>query len=311
MNQTVQVVTPSSEGASVSRMPPSSARPDPDILPPDLLAARNEDIALRKAGNSLSGKMIQGILAGVFIGVGALFATVVMSGGEHSSLPYGITKMLGGFCFTVGLSLVLLGGGQLFTSDCLMTMPMASGRLCPGRMVRSWAVIWLANMAGAVAFAGLIFLGGQYMQGHGAVGANALYIAAAKASLPGDQAFFLGILCNIMVCMAVWMANAGRTVADKIIVILLPIAGFVAAGGEHCVANMYFIPMGLMIEYGAPESFWMDIGKLALDSRPHIDLASALKNLGIVTLANIIGGGVFVGGVYWRLFRSSGNRPGT
>ncbi|AMW35692.1 formate transporter FocA [Haematospirillum jordaniae] len=289
-------------------MPLSSHRSTPDVLPPDQLAQYNEDLAYKKAVNSLSGKMIQGVLAGIFIGVGALFATVVMSGDPHSALPYGVTKMLGGFCFTVGLSLVMLGGGQLFTSDCLISMPVASGRLSFGHMVRSWAVVWCSNFVGAVAFAGLIFLGGQYMQGHGVVGANALYIASAKASLPASQAFFLGILCNIMVCMAVWMANAGRTVADKIIVIVLPIAGFVAAGGEHCVANMYFIPMGLMIEYGAPDSFWMDIGKLAVDSRPHIDAVSALKNLGIVTLANVIGGGVFVGGVYWKLFRSARNQ---
>ncbi|NKD77222.1 formate/nitrite transporter family protein [Haematospirillum sp. H1815] len=308
MNHAVQAVSPTAVNEQTSCVPLSSSYSTPDVLPPDLLARQNEDLAYKKAVNSLSGKMIQGVLAGIFIGVGALFATVVMSGDPHSALPYGVTKMLGGFCFTVGLSLVMLGGGQLFTSDCLITMPVASGRLSFGHMVRSWAVVWCSNFVGAVAFAGLIFLGGQYMQGHGVVGANALYIASAKASLPSGQAFFLGILCNIMVCMAVWMANAGRTVADKIIVIVLPIAGFVAAGGEHCVANMYFIPMGLMIEYGAPDSFWMDIGKLALDSRPHIDVVSALKNLGIVTLANVIGGGVCVGGVYWKLFRSARNR---
>lgn len=308
MNHAVQAVSPTAVNEQTSCVPLSSSYSTPDVLPPDLLARQNEDLAYKKAVNSLSGKMIQGVLAGIFIGVGALFATVVMSGDPHSALPYGVTKMLGGFCFTVGLSLVMLGGGQLFTSDCLITMPVASGRLSFGHMVRSWAVVWCCNFIGAVAFASLIFLGGQYMQGHGVVGANALYIASAKASLPSGQAFFLGILCNIMVCMAVWMANAGRTVADKIIVIVLPIAGFVAAGGEHCVANMYFIPMGLMIEYGAPDSFWMDIGKLALDSRPHIDVVSALKNLGIVTLANVIGGGVCVGGVYWKLFRSARNR---
>ena len=174
-------------------------------------------------------------------------------------LSYGVTRLLGGLVFSLGLILVLVGGAQLFTSDALMVMAWASGRIKTAKMVQVWTVVWLGNFVGALSTAVLVFLSGQYTFGHGAVGAQALYFATAKSGLPTDQAFFLGILCNVLVCLAVWLALGARSVTDKILAITFPVTAFVAAGFEHCVANMYFVPLGLLIEYGAPASFWTDL----------------------------------------------------
>jgi formate transporter len=182
-------------------------------------------------------------------------------------------------------------------------MAWASGRVTMRRMLRIWTLVWIGNFAGALGTAALVFLSGQYTFGHGAVGATALYIATTKSGLPVTQAFFLGILCNVLVCLAVWLALGARSVGDKILAITLPISAFVAAGFEHCVANMYFIPLGFLIERGAPESFWTDLGR----SFPPIDLGHFMLNLAAVTLGNWIGGALLVGAVYWFIYR----RPGT
>ncbi len=174
-------------------------------------------------------------------------------------------------------------------------------------MLRVWTIVWFGNLAGALGTAALAFLSGQHAFGHGAVGAAALSVAAAKAGMPAAQAFFLGILCNVLVCLAIWLAMGARGVADKIAAVALPISAFVAAGFEHCVANMYFVPLGLLIQWGASDAFWADVGR----DFPVIDAGGFIVNLGAVTFGNWIGGAVLVGAVYWFIYRRPSVRAPT
>ncbi|ALG74669.1 formate transporter [Azospirillum thiophilum] len=269
-----------------------------DALMPDAIALAAENLGVKKAHYDTPTLFALAVLAGAFIALGGLFATVVMSGAD-GMLPYGLTRLLGGLVFSMGLILVIVGGAQLFTGDALMVMAWASGRLHAREMMRVWTTVWIGNFVGAAGTALLVFLSGQYTFGHGAVGASALYFAMSKSSLPTGQAFFLGILCNVLVCLAVWLALGARSVGDKILAITFPVAAFVAAGFEHCVANMYFVPLGLLIEWGAPASFWADLGRAA----PSIPVGHYLVNLVAVTIGNWIGGAVMVGAVYWFIYR--------
>ncbi len=281
-----------------SPAPSNEAPPYPalDALLPEAIARKAEDLGVKKARTDTVTLFALAVLAGAFIALGGLFATVVMSG--DGSMPYGVMRLLGGLVFSLGLVLVIVGGAQLFTGDALMVMAWASRRLTTGEMLRVWTVVWVGNFAGALGTALLVFLSGQYAFGHGAVGATALYFATAKSGLPVMQAFFLGILCNVLVCLAVWLALGARSVTDKILSIVLPVSAFVAAGFEHCVANMYFVPLGLLIERWAPESFRADLTQ----SFPPIDPAHFLLNLGAVTLGNWIGGALLVGAMYWFIY---------
>jgi formate transporter len=269
-----------------------------DALMPDAIALAAENLGVKKAHTDTATLFALAVLAGAFVALGGLFATVVMSGAEGVQ-PYGVTRLLGGLVFSLGLVLVIVGGAQLFTGDALMVMAWASGRLKARQMLRVWTVVWLGNFTGALGTAVLVFLSGQYTFGHGAVGATALYLATAKSGLPVMQAFILGILCNVLVCLAVWLALGARSVADKILAIILPVSAFVAAGFEHRVANMYFVPLGLLIEWGAPDSFRAELPL----GFPPINVGHFLLNLGAVTLGNWIGGAVLVGAVYWFIYR--------
>ncbi len=275
------------------------AGPRLEALLPDAIAREAEDLGVKKAHYDTATLLVLAILGGAFIALGGLFATVVMSGAE-GHLSYGVTRLLGGGVFSLGLVLILIGGAQLFTGDCLMVMAWASGRLRLGELLRVWTTVWLGNFVGAAATAAIVFLSGQYKFGHGAVGSTALYLATAKSSLPPTEAFFLAILCNVLVCLAVWLALSARSVTDKILAITFPVSAFVAAGFEHCVANMYFVPLGLMIETWAPQSFWADLGAA---TRPVIPVSGFLINLVAVTFGNWVGGALLVGAVYWFLYR--------
>lgn len=278
--------------------PRGEAPPYPalDALLPEAIARKAEDLGVKKAHTDTATLLALAVLAGAFIALGGLFATVAMSGG--GAMPYGVTRLLGGLVFSLGLVLVVVGGAQLFTGDALMVMAWASRRLTTREMLRVWVLVWLGNFAGALGTAVLVFLSGQYALGHGVVGAQALYFATAKSGLPVGQAFFLGILCNVLVCLAVWLALGARSVTDKIAAIVLPVTAFVAAGFEHCVANMYFVPLGLLIERWAPESFRAELPQ----GVPPIDAAHFLVNLGAVTLGNWVGGALLVGAMYWFIY---------
>lgn len=263
-------------------------------LPP-AIARASEDLGVKKAHYDNATLFVLAILGGAFISIGGMFATVVMSGAE-GHLSYGLTRLFGGGVFSLGLVLILIGGAQLYTGDCLMVMAWASGRLRFRALARVWTLVWLGNLVGAVGTAGMVFLSGQYKFGHGAVGAMALYMASSKASLPPTEAFFLGILCNVLVCLAVWLSLAAKSVTDKILAIAFPVAAFVAAGFEHCIANMYFVPLGLLIRNYAPEAFWHSLGDAAV---PVIPVDGFLVNLAVVTVGNWVGGALLVGAVYW------------
>lgn len=270
-------------------------------LTPDLIAQAAEYACVKKSKQTLGTTFGLAVLGGAFVALGALFATITISGAA-GFLPYGVTRLLMGGAFSLGLMLVVVAGAQLFTSDTLSIMAWASGRIPTRRMLSGWALVWLGNFVGSLGTAALVFLSGQYGFAHGETGATALYLASAKSSLAPTQAFFLGILCNVLVCLAVWLSMAARSVGDKILAMFFPIAAFVAAGFEHCVANMYFIPYGLFIKWWAPASFWSDIAarpEAALD----IPTQQFLVNLGAVTLGNWVGGALLVGGVYWLIYR--------
>ena len=183
-----------------------------------------------------------------------------------------------------------------------MVMAWASGRLDTGRMLKVWSTVWAGNFVGSVALALIIFLSGHYMAAKGEIGATAIALASYKSMLPVSKAFFAGILCNVLVCLAVWLTLSARSLTDKVFAILFPISAFVAAGFEHCVANMFFIPYGLLIKYGASEAFWATEAGMrvaALD----IPIDTFLRNLAFVTLGNWVGGALLVGAIYWFIFR--------
>jgi formate transporter len=277
--------------------------PDPpglDALLPDAMARRAEGLGVAKAARAPSALFALAVLAGAFIAFGALFSTIVASGAA-GVLPYGVIRLLAGLVFSLGLILVVVGGAELFTGDVLMVMAWASKRLTLVAMLRAWAIIYLGNAVGAIGTAALVFVSGAYSFGGGGVGAVALATADAKVALPAVQALVLGILCNVLVCLAVWASLGARSMTDKVIVVILPVAAFVAAGFEHSIANLYLIPLGWMIAMGADATFWTAIAKSAADY-PSLGWAGFLANLVPVTIGNVIGGGLLVALVYWFIY---------
>lgn len=264
------------------------------------IASISEDLGVTKARYDAVTLFGLAVLGGAFVALGGLFYTIALSGAD-GHLAWGVGRLLGGFAFSLGLILVVVAGAQLFTSDCLMVMGWASGRLRVAEMVRAWSIVWCGNFVGALGTAGLVFLSGHWRFGDGAIADTALHIAATKASLPIGEAFFLGILCNVLVCLAAWSALGARSVTDKIAAVIFPVAAFVAAGFEHCVADMYFMPLGLFVAHGAPTEFLA--GLSAHGTLPTIPIAGFLANLIAVTLGNWVGGAVLVGAVYWLLYR--------
>jgi formate transporter FocA len=273
-----------------------------DALLPTEMAEKAEVTGVKKAGLSAATTFILAVLAGAFIALGAIFATTV-SAGAAGHLSFGVSRLLSGLVFCLGLVLVVVAGAELFTGNNLIVMAWASRRISTASLLRNWAIVYAGNLAGALATAALVVLSGQYAFGAGAVGSNALAIANAKCSLGFVQAFALGILCNALVCLAVWLCFSARSTTDKILSIIFPITAFVAAGFEHCVANMYFVPVGLLIAEFAPPEFWQGVGQMAGDY-PNLGWSRfAVGNLLPVTLGNVVGGSLLVGAVYWVVYR--------
>jgi formate/nitrite transporter len=264
------------------------------------MAAKAEDLGVKKASLPIVNMFVLAILAGAFIAMGAIFATTVGAGG--SALPYGVNRLLMGMVFTLGLILVIVGGSELFTGNNLIMMAFASGKVSLGGLLRNWAVVYTGNFVGAVLTALIMFLTKQYSFGSGSIGALALSIGESKTSLGFLQAIALGIMCNALVCMAVWLCYSARTTTDKILAIIPPISAFVAAGFEHSIANMYFIPVALFIKNLGDPKFFTTIGKTAADY-PHLTWGNFFAtNLLPVTIGNIIGGAIMVGLVYWFIY---------
>jgi len=282
------------------------------IMPPGM-AAKAEDIGVKKAGLPALNMFFLAILAGAFIAIGAIFATTVGAGSMavkdaagaaafSTGWPYGVTRLLMGLVFTVGLILVVVGGSELFTGNNLIIMAFADKKVTLGALLRNWAIVYTGNFVGSVITAAIVFLGKQYTFGGGAIGLTVLNIGEAKTSFTFIQAIALGIMCNALVCMAVWMCYSARSTTDKILAIIPPIACFVAAGFEHSVANMYFIPVALFVKTWGDASFFEAIGK-TIENFPHLTWGNFfLMNLLPVTIGNIIGGAGMVGLIYWFVY---------
>ena len=237
------------------------------------------------------------VLAGAFIALGAAFATTVASGG--ADVPYGVLRLVVGLAFTLGLILVVVAGAELFTGNNLIVMAWADRRVSSGRLLRNWGLVYAGNFVGAFATAVLVFLSQQYTFGGGQVGVTALSIATAKTNLGFGQAIVLGLLCNALVCLAVWLTYGAHTTADKILAVIPPIAAFVALGFEHSVANMYFIPVALLIK---TDDSWVS-GQTGVPDLSGLTWGDFLfHNLLPVTMGNIVGGAVMVGAVYWFVY---------
>ena len=273
---------------------------DIDAYSPVQMAARVEKAGITKGNMDAVSTFVLAILAGAFIAFGAVFYTFVT---HDSTLSTGLTKLIGGLVFCLGLILVIVAGAELFTGNSLVVMAYVSRKVTAWQLYRNWGIVFAGNLVGALVVVYLVYLSGHLGAGNGAVSLLAIKIANAKVNLPFMQALVRGILCNLLVCLAVWLCFSGRSVTDKILAIIFPITAFVALGFEHCVANMYFIPAGLVVKHDP--ALLQQVAALAGGSL-NIDNLSVstflLDNLLPVTLGNIIGGGFFVGAVYWFVY---------
>ncbi len=276
-----------------------------DAYSPREIAQRIDAVGVTKARLPLRSMFMLAVLAGAFIGLGSMMFVLVSA---DTSLSFAISRPLGGLVFSLGLLLVVVAGAELFTGNNLLAMAWASRRIGTGELLRNWAVVCVGNFVGAAALALLVWLSRTTELNDGALAQQALRIAATKAALPSDVAFFKGVLCNVLVCMAVWMAAAGRSVTDKAIAIVPPIAAFVALGFEHSVANMFFFPLAMLLQVDH-----------AVAGLPLVGWGSMAANLVPVIAGNLIGGSVLVAGVYWVIYRAgagagagddAGGKPG-
>jgi formate/nitrite transporter len=267
----------------------------PDAYQPAQMVCRLEDTCVTKTSRDTLSTALLGILAGFFIGLGAVFCTLVTT---DIGLGFGLGKLLGGLAFSLGLILVVVAGAELFTGNSLIVTPWLSTRVSGSALLRNWGIVYFANLAGALILVALIFHSQFWaLDGYG-VGAHALMIASGKTSLAFVPALFRGILCNILVCLAVWLALAARSVTGKILAIAIPITAFVACGFEHSIANMFFIPMGIAM---AGQAEVVQAAGVTAAQIASVTPLGFVHNLIPVTIGNVIGG-TSVGVIYWLIF---------
>ena len=252
-----------------------------DAYKPEKIAELVENIGVKKAVLPAVPTIMLSLMAGAFIAFGAMFYTIVMT---NHDMGFGPARLLGGIVFSLGLILVVVGGAELFTGNNFIVMAWAEHKVKTAQLFRNWCLVYIANFVGAIGAVTLMYWSGALSLGDGAVANTALKIATYKVNLTPMQAFIRGILCNALVCLAVWLCFAARDVASKILAIIFPISAFVTLGFEHCVANMYFIPLGMLLSDGG------------------ISATMFLSNLIPVTVGNIIGGSLFVAFVYWVVY---------
>ncbi len=257
----------------VSSLPPAGADP----YTPQQIAQLVDANGVKKANLPFLVMFTLGLLGGAYIALGGMFYTLAIT---DTQMGLGPTRILGGVVFSLGLVMVVIGGAELFTGNTMLTMAWAGRRVSTAKLLKNWLVIYTSNFVGSLGIAALVYYSGALSMGHDALMAMAVEIAEKKTALSFEQIFLRGILCNVLVCMGVWLALAARDIAGKVLAIVFPVSAFVAMGFEHCVANMYLIPIGMMA--GAP-----------------VTLTAFVNNLIPATLGNIIGGGVFVALVYW------------
>ena len=255
-------------------------------MTPASMELKNERVAETKAKTDVVSALVLSVMAGAFISMGATFMLVVKS---DAALPFAATQLLGGFAFTLGLFLILAAGAELFTGNCLMVMGPLAGRFSWKRLLASWALVLFGNLVGSVLAAGLVLAAGVASANGGAVGEAAITVAEGKAALDWGVAFARAILCNMLVCLAVWVGHAATSVTDKFFSALLPVMAFMAAGFEHCVANMFFLPYALMLQATGT-------------CTGSVEIAGVVSNLTAATLGNLVGGVVLVGVSYWFVY---------
>jgi formate transporter len=253
-----------------------------------------ETVGIKKATLPFLASFMLAVIGGGSVGFGALYYTIIASDAE---LSFATVRVVGGLVFSLGLALVLVGGAELFTGNNLIVMAWASGKVSTAAMLRNWATVYFGNFLGSLGLVVLVFLSHHPDMNDGRIGLSILNTAAGKIRPDMMTLFFKGILCNVLVCAAVWLAYAGRSVTDKIVAVILPVSAFIAAGFEHCVANMYFLPLAwLLVQTGhAPANF----------DTSSITMSGIFHNLLPVTLGNIIGGAGFVGAAYWAIYRAA------
>ena len=269
---------------------PAPHPPEPEgfgAYAPAEVARRVASAGVAKARLATLPLLMLGVLAGAFIGLGSMLFLIV-----HADPTLGLAarQLVGGLVFSLGLVLVVVAGAELFTGNNLLAMARADGLITTRELLRNWLLVALANFAGAAGLALLVFASGHTGMGDGAVGRTVLRVALAKQQLPPWEAFARGVLCNILVCMAVWMAMAGRSVADKMAAVIFPVTAFVAAGFEHSIANMYLFPLALLVQWSA-------------DLAPGVTPGGMAVNLLVVIAGNIVGGSVLVGLTYHVIYR--------
>ena len=263
-----------------------------DPFSPKEIAEKVGTVGVAKAQLPMLQTLMLGMVAGGFIGLGALYYTLVIS---DAQLSFGVARVLGGVVFSLGLILVVVAGAELFTGNNLLVMAWADRRITTVELLRNWSLVYIANAVGAIGLAAVVYFSHHAGMNGGAVGLAYLKIAAAKTTLPFGEAFFKGVLCNLLVCLAVWLALAGRSVTDKVLAIVFPISAFVAAGFEHSVANMYFIPLGIFLAGDAAPATGVNLAT--------VNWHGFADNLIPVTLGNIVGGSVMVALVYYIIYR--------
>ncbi|MBI1802502.1 MAG: formate/nitrite transporter family protein [Chloroflexi bacterium] len=268
-----------------------------DAYTPAEMAARVETVGVKKANLDTLTTLALAVLAGAFIALGANFAIVVWT---DNGLSYGLSRLAGGLAFTLGLILVVVGGAELFTGNNLIIMAWASKKVSTARVLRNWALVYLGNFVGAIVTAYGVYLSRSWAFDTYKVGAAALNITTAKVGLDWIPAFTLGVFCNVLVCLAVWLCFSARSTTDKILAIIPPISAFVAAGFEHSIANMYFIPLGIFLR--AEPLVVAASGKTAEQLAGLTWEGFLLNNLLPVTLGNIVGGAIMVAAVYWFIY---------
>jgi formate transporter len=253
---------------------------------PAEVARRVETAGVAKAQLAFVPLSMLGMLAGAFIGLGAMLSIVVRA---DTTLGFAATQLASGLAFSLGLLLVVVAGAELFTGNNLLVMAWADGRIRTAQVLRNWTIVAAANFAGASGLAMLVFLSGHADMADGAIGREVIRLAAAKQALPLHEAFVRGVLCNVLVCAAVWMAMAGRSVVDKAVAVIFPVTAFVAAGFEHSIANMYLVPLAMLLQAQA-------------GTMGPVTVAASAVNLAVVVAGNLVGGSVLVGLAYHVIY---------
>ena len=272
-----------------------------DAFTPPEIAEHMENIGVKKAKLDFWSMITLAVLAGFFIGFGAELFTIAVT---NSGLGYGLNKLVGGLVFSLGLILVVVAGAELFTGNNMIIMAWVSRKLTLGQVMRNWTTVYLGNLIGSLGLVLLMFLSRQWTFADYHVGATALNIANAKVNLSFTEGIVRGILCNILVCLAIWLCASGRSVIDKILAVIFPITAFVASGFEHSIANMYFIPMGLLLR-GDPNV--LSAAGVTASDLVNLNFHGFIQNLISVTTGNIFGGGFMVAIVYWFIYRRPEN----